>query len=44
MKTARPLSLRYEHLDFLDELRERGEVNMFGARPFLLEEFEDLSA
>jgi hypothetical protein len=28
-----------EHLEFLDGLRESGVTNMFGARPYLVEEF-----
>jgi hypothetical protein len=28
-----------EHKKFLDDLRESGETNMFGATPFLMEEF-----
>lgn len=28
-----------EHKTFLDELRESGETNMFGASPYLQEEF-----
>lgn len=28
-----------EHKEFLDNLRESGETNMFGARPYLMEEF-----
>lgn len=32
-----------EHKEFLDELRESGETNMFGAAPYLREEFPDLS-
>jgi hypothetical protein len=28
-----------EHEEFLDELRDSGEVNMFGAVPYLEEEF-----
>ena len=28
-----------EHLKYLDELREDGVVNMFGARPYLQQEF-----
>jgi hypothetical protein len=28
-----------EHKEFLDNLRESGEVNMFGARPYLMAEF-----
>jgi len=29
-------------LSYLDDLRESGETNMFGARPFLQEEFLEL--
>ncbi len=32
-----------QHLTFLDELRESGETNMYGARPYLLAEFPDLT-
>lgn len=32
-----------EHLEYLDDLRESGEVNMMGARSFLQNEFPDLS-
>lgn len=28
-----------EHLAFLDELRDSGQINMFGARPHLQEAF-----
>lgn len=35
----RPKYLKQEHLDFLDRLRESGQTNMFGARPYLVEEF-----
>ena len=28
-----------EHLDYLDELRESGIVNMFGARPYVASAF-----
>ena len=31
-----------EHLEFLDELRESGVTNMFGARSYLLREFPEL--
>jgi len=30
------------HLEFLDALREEGITNMFGAVPYLTEEFVDL--
>ena len=32
-----------KYYDFLDELRESGIVNMFGARPYLIEAFPELS-
>ena len=35
----RPKYLRDEHLDYLDELRESGAVNMYGARGHLWREF-----
>lgn len=32
-----------EHLEFLDDLRESGATNMFGAVPYLRREFPELS-
>jgi len=32
-----------EHLEFLDELRESGVTNMFGARPYLMRAFPELT-
>jgi hypothetical protein len=32
-----------EHKQFLDDLRESGVTNMFGARPILMEEFPELT-
>lgn len=32
-----------EHKEFLDELRESGVTNMFGAAPYLIEEFPELT-
>lgn len=29
-----------EYLEYLDELRESGETNMFGARPYLIGAFD----
>lgn len=29
-----------EYFEFLDELRESGKTNMFGARPYLMDEFD----
>lgn len=38
----KPKCVTDEHLEYLDDLRESGVVNMFGARPYLQEEFPDL--
>jgi len=32
-----------KYYEFLDNLRESGVTNMFGATPYLVEEFSDLS-
>lgn len=40
--TTKPEYLQSKHLTYLDQLRESGTVNMFGAVPFLLQEFPDL--
>lgn len=40
---ARPGFVTDDHLEFLDELREDGVTNMFGARPYLAEAFPDLT-
>jgi hypothetical protein len=37
--TERPEGLTDEHLEYLDELRESGATNMFGARPWLAKAF-----
>jgi hypothetical protein len=42
--TGRPEFATDEHLAFLDDLRESGTTNMFGARPYLMAEFPDLSS
>lgn len=39
MKTA-PKGLTEYHLDFLDDLRESGECNMWGAAPYLIDQFD----
>ncbi len=39
----RPEFCTNDHLEYLDELRESGECNMFGARPYLMNAFDDLS-
>lgn len=35
--------MKKEHKEFLDELRESGETNMFGALPYLMNEFPELT-
>ena len=35
----RPSIVTDEHLEYLDELRDSGDTNMFGARPYLAVEF-----
>jgi uncharacterized protein YciI len=35
----RPSSVTEEHLDYLDDLRAAGVTNMFGAGPYLQDEF-----
>ena len=34
-EVERPKFVKDEHLEFLDELRESGVTNMFGASPYL---------
>ena len=36
----RPEYVTNEHLDYLDDLRKTGITNMFGARPYLMENFD----
>ena len=38
--TERPTIVEDEHLEYLDDLRESGATNMFGARPWLMNAFE----
>ena len=38
--TTRPEIVTDEHLTYLDELRESGETNMFGAPAFIEDEFD----
>ena len=42
-KIERPSFVTNEQLEFLDKLRESGGTNMFGARPYVVEEFPELS-
>lgn len=39
----RPEFVTEEHLIFLDNLRESGATNMFGATPYIENEFPELS-
>lgn len=39
---TRPAFIEDEHLEFLDDLRESGVTNMFGARPYIQQEFPEL--
>ena len=38
-QNERPDYCTDEHLEYLDDLREAGIVNMFGARPYLMDAF-----
>ena len=38
-RISRPLKLLQEHLEFLDDLRESGITNMYGAGTYLQEEY-----
>lgn len=38
-----PEACTEKHLRFLDRLRESGKTNMFGARPYLMAAYKDLS-
>jgi hypothetical protein len=40
MEEPRPEFVTDERLQFLDELRESGEINMFGAAPYLSNIFD----
>ncbi len=33
------LKLRVKAFEYLDDLRESGEINMFGARPYIMKKF-----
>jgi hypothetical protein len=39
-ENKRPAMVKTEHLEYLDALRESGVTNMFGARPYVEEEFD----
>ncbi len=40
MSVERPAIVQDEHLVYLDELRESGVTNMYGAAPYLEDEFD----
>jgi hypothetical protein len=40
---VKPTKCTEEYLEYLDALLESGATNMFGASPYLNEEFQDLS-
>lgn len=42
-KNERAKWIEEEHLEFLDDLRESGVTNMFGARSYIIEKFETLT-
>jgi len=37
-----PEFCKIEYLEYLDELRKSGVTNMFGARPYLMDEYPEL--
>lgn len=41
--TERPSFVTDEHLEYLDDLREVGSVNMFAARPYLASMYPELT-
>jgi len=40
LKMNRPKFITNEHLDYLDALRDSGITNMFGASPYIVDEFK----
>ena len=43
MPKLRPEVVLDEHLEYIDNLRESGVTNMFGARQYLMDKFPGLS-
>ncbi len=39
----KPKFIKEAHLEYLDELRESGKINMFGARPYLMCGFPNIT-
>ena len=39
----KPTFVKEEHLEFLDGLRESGVTNMYGATPYVQDEFPELT-
>jgi hypothetical protein len=42
-RTIQPDALKEDHLKYLDTLRETGVTNMYGARPWLQNAFQNLN-
>ena len=42
-ETERPKFVEDEHLEYLDDLRDSGVVNMYGAIPYLREMYPELN-
>jgi len=40
----KPEKLKEEHLEYLDELRDSGITNMYGARPYLMGAYPELKS
>lgn len=40
--TERAEYIKDEHLEYLDDLRDSGVTNMWGARPYIMKEYPDL--
>jgi hypothetical protein len=43
MTTRKTTSIEQDSMEFLNGLRESGATNMFGATPYLMDEFPELS-
>ena len=40
---SKPDFVTEKHLEYLDELRASGKTNMFGASPYILDEFPEIT-
>lgn len=43
LRVVRPDFVKQEYLEYLDELRDSGDTNMFGATSYLIEDFPELN-